>query len=161
MQKSLDKAIIREYNHEVDQRGALELCQLAHATTVYKDREFDPARVSLHGQDILHKRKGVFGYVAVVNDKVVGLLFGSMCHNFINLNSTAQTTALYVHPDHRSIDTFIGLITAFESWAKEDAWCDEVVISVTEMSRCESVHRLCRRHGYHVKARLLAKAMER
>lgn len=147
------------YNHQLHAHRTLSVCKYAHETTKYADEEFDPERVLMHGKEIADGVRDVCGFVAVVDDAVVGLIFGYRLYNFININSMAIDRALYVLPEHRSVATFDALLTAFEQWAAEDAWCRQVIISVTEMDRCASVHRLLRTRGYTLKYRQFGKEL--
>ncbi len=159
LERNVADVIIRPFRKSTDEQSALELCKYAHATTKYANEEFDDSRVLLHGTEVDEGVRDVCGFVAVEGNKVVGLIFGYRIYNFININSIAIDRALYVLPEYRSVGTFDKLLTAFEQWAAEDAWCKQAIISVTEMDRCASVHRLLRTRGYTLKYRQFGKEL--
>ena len=152
---------ISRYVHAQDETDALSVCKHAHENTAYASAVFDSDRVRMHGKLVQDKPHMYGGIVAKVSDEVVGLIFGYRSYSFINITSVAADYVIYVLPEHRSVALFNGLIDEFERWAAEDEWTTTVILGVTEMDRCTSVHRLFRQRGYKLKTRLFAKELVR
>ena len=124
-----------------------ELGKQMHEESVYANKTWNEDKVRKLGSVLAAYPDVFFGRVAIVDNRIVGVLVGHQVEYFFGDDKKAEDLIFYVLPEYRGSSAAIRLLKEFESWAKEKG-LKEIFISQSTGVAVEKTQSLFNKLGY-------------
>ena len=127
----------------------IELGRGMHQESVYRNFDYSPEKFGRMLYHFVSNPEKFFAYVGTANNKLTGVLLGSIGEHYFGTDLIASDTLWYVSPQSRGSRVGLQLLRAFEKWAK-DRSAAEVCMGVSSGLSAEKTGGMLQKLGYDV-----------
>ncbi len=142
--------IIRAITYD-DAQQCIDLGQIIHDISSYKDREYHHEKVrkliNICSAHMVGDTDEFCGFVAEDKGKIVGIMLGYSDEYYFGTDKLCYENAFMVHPDYWGSTAAMRLVKALDRWAEEHNM-RECLIGVTSGINSERISKFYTKMGF-------------